>query len=129
MPRSILSSSDQLASLNARREAMLRLQRIQAQLGFGPRERRVEPEEFIPESRPGIVESFGETFVPRQVDGRTQPSYYDTAQSNSFLKASSGFANRIHPLAGWLANGIGADLKTEKPNGKPKNVKESKTMP
>lgn len=104
---------DSLSSLNARRDALLRLQRIQAQLGFRPRG-QIEPAEVPAEVRPerqlGIIESIGSAFAPRQSGGRTQSSYYDEAQSNGLLQASSGIANRIHPIAGWLANGIGAGL-------------------
>lgn len=109
MSRSDLLLLDQLGSLNARRNALSRLQRIQAQLGFVPREQR-EPAEMEPENQPGVIESLAEAFVPQQIGGRTQSSYYDAARSNGFLQASSGIANRIHPLVGWLTNGIGAGL-------------------
>ena len=109
MSQSNLLFLDPLNSLNARRDALLRLRRIQAQLGFRPREQE-ERVEARPENEPGIIQSLTEAFVPRQNGGRMQNSYYDEARSNGFLQASSGIANRIHPLAGWLANGIGAGL-------------------
>lgn len=105
MSRSNALLLDPLSSLNARRDALLRLQRIQSQLGFRPREQR-EPAGVIPENEPGVIESIGAAFAPRQ----NGSSYYDEARSNSLLQASSGIANGIHPLAGWLANGIGAGL-------------------
>ena len=68
---------------------------------------RPESQPGIIESQPGIIERLSEAFVPQQA-GRN--SYYDEAQSNSFLQASSRIASGVHPLAGWLANGIGAGL-------------------
>ena len=109
--------------LIARRDAVSRFQRQQAQLISRQREQReqerVRPEsqrvaEVRPESQPGIIESqpgiierLSEAFAPQQA-GRN--SYYDEAQSNSFLQASSRIASGVHPIAGWLANGIGAGL-------------------
>jgi len=109
MSQSSLLLLDALGSLNARRNALSRLQRIQAQLGFHPREQE-EIAEVRPENQPGIIQSLSEAFVPQQGGGRVQNSYYDEARSNGFLQASSRIANGIHPLAGWLANGIGAGL-------------------
>lgn len=82
---------------------------MQAQLGFRPREQE-RVAEVRPENQPSIIQSLGEAFVSRQGGGRVQSSYYDEARSNGFLQTSSRIANGIHPLAGWLANGIGAGL-------------------
>ena len=64
--------------------------------------RRVRPEQ-------DILGRFGEAFVPRG-EGRNRKSYYDEATSNEYLKTASEYAGGMHPLAGWLANGLGAGL-------------------
>lgn len=100
MSRSDLLLLDQLEALNARNYVRER-----------PRNRRrVRPEEAEVEDRPGAVDSFTEAFVPRRVGNRVVDSYYDEARSNRFLKQLSSGVAGVHPLAGWLANGIGAGL-------------------